>query len=326
MAGLSAAITAASQGLDVIVVRRGLGTTAMSSGGLDFPGSIPRLFGRGSGLPASWTRPDAASDAAGTLREWLASLGASLAGEPGVVMPLMDTAGDIRRTNLALAQHAAGRVDLWPGRVWRDTAGPDGSGGSSGCGGPGAAAPDGKVLFLGVEGYAPYRPEWVARKAVARGLVKRESAAWGSVGVASLRGRDNLAAATIAKVLEEPGAARLFGGAVADAARRAGASHVALPPVLGLEDAPRVYGEVVEAVRNGFPGRSGPRGEAGPVVFELLSPPPSVPGQRVQALLDRLARQAGVRILPGTATGFARTGDAELTVVDHLTVESRGRP
>ncbi|RJQ07396.1 MAG: FAD-binding protein [Bacillota bacterium] len=303
LAGLCAATTAASRGLDVVVVRRGLGTTAMSSGGLDFPESIPRLFGRGPGLPVSWARPDAAS-AAAILRQWLAPLGASLVGEPGAIMPLMDTAGDIRRTNLALAQHAAGRVDAWPGR---------------------AGAPEGKVLFLGVEGYGSYRAEWVARKAIARGLVRPESAAWDAVGVAPLRGRDNLAAARIAKVLEEPGAARLFGGAVAEAARKAGASHVALPPVLGLDDAPRVYGEIVDAVRKGFPGRPSPRGEAGPIVFELLSPPPSVPGQRVQALLDRVARQAGVRILPGTATGFARTGDADLAgVIDCLAVESRG--
>ncbi|HCJ10210.1 MAG TPA: hypothetical protein DHW14_03495, partial [Clostridiales bacterium] len=50
-------------------------------------------------------------------------------------------------------------------------------------------------------------------------------------------------------------------------ARRAGASMVAMPPVLGLERAEEVRAALAAD---------------GTVVFELLSPPPSLPGQRLQ--------------------------------------------
>jgi len=268
LGGLCAAIAAAGRGLRVVVVRRGLGATAMSSGGLDFPDRLPSLFGREDpGI--------APAEAAEILRGWCAAAGAELAGHPGQPLPLLDIAGRVRSTNLTLAQHAAGRVDRWDGR---------------------------RVLFLEVEGYAPFRAEWVKRMVVARGLAVRDRVTAGVVAVPGLEGEANLPAARIARALEEGDTAMRFGLQVAKAARQAGAELVALPPVLGFERAAWVYETVMAAIAGAASG-SGVPGPA-VTVFELLSPPPSLPGQRLQRLLDGVALAAGVEIVPGRVVGF----------------------
>jgi len=292
LAGLCAAIAAAKHGLRVVVVRRGLGTTAMSSGGLDFPADLPRLYGAGVGGPG--VSSAATSEAAGTLGDWLRAAGAELRGRPGEEMLLLDTAGDVRRTNLALVQHAAGSVDRWSGK-------------------------SGKLLLLGVAGYPSFRPEWVRRRVVAAGLLPAERVAAGRVAVLGLRDEGDLPAARLARALEVPDTAKAFASAVGRAAREAGASHVALPPVLGLEKASEVFRLVAAAVASHAPV----------AVFELLSPPPSVPGQRLQDLLDRVAGAAGVEIASGRVTGAAleaAPGPAEGPEnLASVTVESHGR-
>jgi len=297
LAGLCAAIAAAGRGLRVVVVRRGLGATALSSGGLDFPDRLPSLFGQAfSGIaPAEAASGIAPAEAAETLRGWCAAAGAELAGHPGRPLPLLDIAGRVRSTNLALVQHAAGRVDRWDGR---------------------------RVLFLEVEGYAPFHAEWVKRMVVARGLAVRDRVTAGVVAVPGLEGEANLPAARIARALEEGDTATRFGLRVAKAARQAGAELVALPPVLGFERAAWVFETVMAAIAGAASG-SGVPGPA-VTVFELLSPPPSLPGQRLQRLLDGAALAAGVEIVPGRVVGFGTAARAT-TAVTSLEIASHGR-
>jgi glycerol-3-phosphate dehydrogenase subunit B len=277
LAGLCAAIAAAKRGLRVVVVRRGLGTTAMSSGGLDFPADLPRLYGAGVGGPGATSA--ATSAAAGTLGDWFRAAGAELRGRPGEEMLLLDTAGEVRSTNLALVQHATGSVEGWSGQ-------------------------GGKLLLLGVAGYPSFRPEWVRHRVVAAGLLPAERVAAGRVAVLGFKDESDLPAARLARALEVPDTAKSFASAVGRAAREAGAAFVALPPVLGLEKASEVFRLVAETVAAHAPV----------AVFELLSPPPSVPGQRLQDLLDRVAGAAGVAIASGRVTGAgAVTGAAVVT-------------
>jgi len=302
LGGLCAAIAAAGRGLRVVVVRRGLGATAMSSGGLDFPDRLPSLFGQAfSGIaPAEAASGIAPAEAAETLRGWCAAAGAELAGHPGRPLPLLDIAGRVRSTNLALVQHAAGRVDRWDGR---------------------------RVLFLEVEGYAPFHAEWVKLMVVTRGLAVRDRVTAGVVAVPGLEGEANLPAARIARALEEGDTAARFGLRVAKAARQAGAELVALPPVLGFERAAWVYETVMAAIAGAASGSAASRPAAsGPAVtaFELLSPPPSLPGQRLQRLLDGAALAAGVEIVPGRVVGFG-TAEAPPPSVTSLEIASHGR-
>ncbi len=288
LGGLSAAIAAAKAGRKVVVIRRGLGATAMSSGGLDFPLRLPVLHGTTRPAPRDVATPGRAqatldpSEAASLLRDWFAAAGLELVGRPGEDLPLLDVAGHLRRTTLALAPAAAGRVDRWA---------------------------DGKVLFCGVEGYAPYRPEWTAKMAAWLGLLGPERAACDTVPAPGLHGEAGLSSARIARALDRPEGAKAFAASVAKAAKRAGADLVALPPVLGLENSVGVYRELATALAKAMP-------QAGVTAFELLSPPPSVPGQRLQLILDRIAREAGVSTLPGRVVETSGAGALASVAVD----------
>lgn len=283
LGGQCAAISAARRGLEVAVVRKGLGVTAMASGALDFPACLPPLFG-GPGHGDAFAVDEADVDEAfGEFRAWMASAGLVIEGRPGEDLRLMDVAGNVRRSSAAPAGIAAGRLDRWPAR---------GSGG--------------RLLLLGLDGYGPFRPDWVARRVVAHGLLDPDQVATSRIIVPGPVGKEaNLPAARIARTLEQPETARRFAALVAAEAAEAGAAWVALPPVLGggPDDAlrPAVAAAVAEATSAASAGA--------PCVFELLSPPPSVPGQRLQRALDGAARSAGVELLSGSVTGWVADAD-----------------
>jgi len=299
LAGLVAATTAACEGLKVIVIRRGLGTTAMSSGGLDWgegAAAVLTVAGTRQAEPGPELPEIGASEAFTAFRDWLAGSGARLAGEPAIEMPLMDIFGNIRHTNLTFDRFAAGRLDRWPG--------PESGG---------------KVLFLGIEGYSPYRPEWVVRVAVSAGLLRDGQAAAGRVPIPGHGGATGLPAARVARLLDDPETAGRLAALVAAAATGAGAELVALPPVLGLEEAETVYRTIASAA-----GKTR--------VFELLSPLPSVPGRRLLGLLDRVAGASGVEIVPGRVTGAVSSAprvntpeDDRVPRLSSLTAVSGGR-
>lgn len=296
LAGLCAAIAAAERGLKVAVVRRGLGTTAMTSGALDFPARLTALYG-------DLFDPDqtVVDDAYAEFRQWMAEAGVDLEGRPGETLRLMDVSGNIRESNVAPPGIAEGRLDRWPAR---------GSGR--------------RLLLLGISGYAPFRPEWVGRCAVAEGLLDPDQVVTAQVVVpGSVGGEANLPAARIAQALEQPEAAQRFAAVVVAETVKAGASCVALPPVLGLDPAGRVCQTIAAALTE----LSLPEEAGAARAFELLSTPPSVPGQRLQRALDTAARSAGVELVSGAVTGWVAATD-EVSGgrrITGLRVESGGR-
>jgi len=128
----------------------------------------------------------------------------------------------------------------------------------------------------------------------------------------------DIPAARIARALEDPGTARRFADRVAAEAVRAGADLIVMPPVLGLDHTARVHRMVDEALNGPAAGRSTAAASGAKrspdvrrvTLFELIAPPPSLPGQRLQRALDRAVRRAGVEFLPGTVTS-ADTGPAD---------------
>jgi len=304
LAGLVAALAAAEARAEVVLVRRGLGTTAMGSGALDFPAELPALWISG---PSPCPGPESVVEAAEALVRWLGAEGLRLEDRPGAGLSLMDIFGHVRRADLAPASLAAGRVDRWPGA---------GEGGG------------GRLLFVEVEPYGAFRAEWCRRAAVAAGLVRDEQTAVAVVPVPGLEEEGDVPAVRVARALEDPDTGRVFAAAVAGRARRAGATAVALPPVLGLDRSPQVLLALELALTEAWSTDGG----RPPVVFELLSPPPSVPAQRLLRALERRARAAGVRVEPGRVTGPAggpdpvgRTGWARGLPVGAVTVETHGR-
>lgn len=115
---------------------------------------------------------------------------------------------------------------------------------------------------------------------------------------------------TLARAVEAPGGAERLAESIRSAFDATGepADLVLIPPVLGLENAWELHRRFVAAL--GLP--------AG----ELLAPPPSAPGWRLQRALDRALEIAGITIVPATVTRLrtvadrveaAVAGDAELT-------------
>ncbi|MCL6580101.1 MAG: FAD-binding protein [Firmicutes bacterium] len=300
LAGLVAALAAAEAGAEVVLVRRGLGTTAMGSGALDFPAELPALWisepevrtggaAPGGAGPTAGPSPrpgsESVAEAAEALVRWLGAEGLRLEGRPGAGLALMDIFGHVRRADLAPASLAAGRVDRWPG---------PGEGGGGGC-----------LLFVEVEPYGAFRAEWCRRAAVAAGLVRDEQTAVAVVPVPGLEEEGDVPAVRVARALEDPDTGRVFAAAVAGRARRAGATAVALPPVLGLDRSPQVLSTLELALTEAYATHGG----RPPVAFELLSPPPSVPAQRLLRALERRARAVGVRVEPGRVAGPAKGPD-----------------
>jgi len=76
--------------------------------------------------------------------------------------------------------------------------------------------------------------------------------------------------------------------------------------VLGLDEPLRVHRTVAEALHGPKPAAGEARSRT--TVFELISPPPSLPGLRLQRALDRVLARAGVDIITGAVTGAQATG------------------
>ena len=101
----------------------------------------------------------------------------------------------------------------------------------------------------------------------------------------------------VARAVEAPGGAEHLGQAVRASIEAAAepADLVLVPPVLGLDNAWEVHRRFLTAL-----GR--PAGE-------LLAPPPSAPGWRLQRALDRALELAAITVVPGTVTGVQRVAD-----------------
>jgi glycerol-3-phosphate dehydrogenase subunit B len=281
MAGCWAAATAASSGARVTLVRRALGATAVSAGPLDFvpPAEADDPAGWLARLPrtqphhpyvAGGSAPSLADldEEARRLAEALAAAGLSLQVSLDAPMLLAGITGQVRAAGVAPALQAAGDLQRLFGRA---------------------------VAVAGIAGLARFDPG-----AVAAALDERRigmPAPLRAIALALTPELPGLAPevaadlddATCARALEAPGGAEALGAAIAGALRPGSAELVLLPAVLGLDDSADVADRV--ATTAGLP------------VAELLTPPPSAPGWRLQRACERLAAAAGVEIVAATATG-----------------------
>lgn len=111
---------------------------------------------------------------------------------------------------------------------------------------------------------------------------------------------------TYARALDDPAYRRRFAQAVKAVVEPG--ETVGLPAVLGLDDH-GAWAELAELI--------------GAEVFEIPLPPPSVPGMRLNRTLIELAKDAGVRYVPGSrAGGFQASG----SVVESVQLGVAGGP
>ncbi|TMC49752.1 MAG: FAD-dependent oxidoreductase [Chloroflexi bacterium] len=277
LAGCWAATTAARLGADVTVVRRAPGATAVSSGAVDFVppddsenaelwlASLPRHrpehpFAAGGVVAGA---SELRAEAEGLARE-LGAAGLPMRVSWEAPMLLADVHGRVRRTVMAQESVAAGDLRRCAGTT---------------------------VVVATVAGLLHPDPVFVA-------TALRQQPPPGTPGDAQpltlppppalSRGLPGgLDPATVARALERPGAAEALGRSLADAAGRLESSPglALLAPVMGLDEA--------EAVRERLSAA------AGIAVAELLSPPPSAPGWRLQAACERMAAGAGATLVSG---------------------------
>ncbi|TFF96649.1 anaerobic glycerol-3-phosphate dehydrogenase subunit B [Candidatus Thorarchaeota archaeon] len=296
MAGLTAACTAAEAGASITVVRKGHGATADSSGAIDIAGYLPggsTPFGSArEGLQAlvglfpyhpysvlGRVAADAESqfdqvlervtDSVSSLKRWLSGSPAEVMGSLDHNISAVTVLGSTKPTSLL-------QTTMTPPE-WDD---------------------DSTLLFAGFRGHSDFNASLAAKTfmaAQARLGEPPRRIADAQLSLAPFGKPYNVSSIEIARHLDHPGGIDALAEELSGHVERIGATHIALPPVLGLKRPAKnrsLLEELIEAQ-----------------IFELLSFPPSVPGLRLLRSLDAALIGFGGRILEAhEAVGYEKSG------------------
>jgi glycerol-3-phosphate dehydrogenase subunit B len=295
MAGATAALKAASHGANVLLIRKGNGSTAMSSGTIDIAG--PDKF-----LPLdSWADSPRVADRVKEIlrvnplhpysiiaggRKGLEHLCERIAQACSFVIehiPQLQMQGSCER-NLALPT-ILGTVkfssyacrSLYAGNL--------------------TEMRDAHILLVGISGLMLFQPR-ICRQTLARNSSLHSPRAIERVETLETIVPQFMTALPsapfeVARHLDEPRAAEQFARSIANAVP-AGITHIAFPPVLGLDNHSQVF-EILSR-------------ELKQKIFELISPNYSVPGYRLQRALEAALRKQNVRITNGEVIDAKRDG------------------
>lgn len=163
---------------------------------------------------------------------------------------------------------------------------------------------DGVLLLAGITGYPDFNPSIAAKTYLEDRLAS--SGPPRKVGRCLLQitpfGKSyNLSSIEIARHLDHENSIEELANQLKMHVDQLGATHVALPPVLGLKNALENKKELEKLL--------------GVEVFELLGFPPSVPGLRLQLALEGLFRRSGGKMLVGHEAISSFTTDNRLSSV-----------
>jgi len=285
LAGSCAALAAREQGADVLLVARAPGATAVSSGAIDFAASDDDA-----------SIGEAARKLARSVDHPYALLGNGL-------VPAIDDALQLLRRHLSALGLSGARMAA-DRNLWLLT--PLGFAKPAGLAQGGIAAGDLRNLGprearVGIVAFAGSQA--VEARLVASGLTRLLAPASTAVVVApdlySKRGDALRTLPEIARDLDEPARHAALAESLARAAAQARATHLFLP-TLGFDDPAGLRAELERIAQR--------------PIFELLGAPPSVPGLRFQAALERALAKAGVRVVRGIAERGAG-GGADVQIV-----------
>lgn len=287
LAGILAATRAADEKLDVVVIEKGSGASYQSSGVIDVMGCPPGgglvsnpVDGITQTVKCSPTHPysvisgerdvvKAVREAIGYLSRMVSGQEAEIKGDLERNVVLLNTIGSFKITCFYQLPMEGGILEKLDGAT---------------------------LLVVGFDGLPSLNPSFCSSsfKHFASKLnANLEKAVGVRLSSSSLR-RVNLTTIELARAMDEDEFRTELAEKLSSVVSESGASHVALP-TLGLRR-PQENAEVLER-------------EVGVTVFELLSPPPSVPAQRLMNALERRAVEKGVKILRGyKAVGFEREG------------------
>lgn len=298
MAGLAAGSVAEERGLDTIIIQKGEGATAYSSGAIDVIGYLPN-----------------ASDSFSTPEEGLTAIAGLYPLHPyGIVGYGDDVSPDdvvefiVRRVREALSwlkNNLEGTIcpimgtfetNLYPITILGTTK-PTCLIQKTMYSDSLQEREDGVLLFAGINGYADFNPSTAAKTYLEDRIAQGQPPH--KVGTCKLQispfGKTyNQSSIEVAQHLDHEGSLDAVVKQLKKHIQQIGATHVAIPPVLGIRNAVQNKMKLEELLDT--------------EIFELLGFTPSVPGLRLQRSLEKIYRESGGRLLLGhEAKSFART-------------------
>ncbi len=287
LAGLVAGITAAQNGSDTIVTRKGQGATADSSGAVDISGYI-----QGGGTP--FISP----------MEGLIAYSSLLPFHPYTTVGIQDVGAHFNADYLVeTVRHSLN----WLKEILKDTpAEPVGEITTNrtaltviGTWKPTCLIQrtmyserihdeDEVLLFAGIRGMPSFNPSAAAKSMInlvmSSGVGPRK-VAHTLLNVSSICTHPNLSTMEVARMIDRPEILDEFTKVLGEQVQKSNSTVVALPPILGIRNPAKIKAHLER--------------EIGIEVFELLGFPPSVPGFRLQRSLEDALRKAGGRLLVG---------------------------
>jgi glycerol-3-phosphate dehydrogenase subunit B len=272
--GLSAALTAAGQGLRVRVIAKGLGSMHWTAGTLDVLGYAPgapdapvtdpldALAGLPDDHPLARVGKADVTAALDNMRAALADAGLTYAGRAdGHNLLLPSPVGAARPTLLAPSAQLAGALDR----------------------------PE-PMLIVGFQGMRDFYPRLLADNLCRQGFTARAE----QLPLDLITARRDSNTVQLAQAVDAQDVQKRLAAALHRIVRPG--ERIGLPAILGLHQ----HAAALRTIQQG----------AGAPVFEIPTLPPSVPGVRLHRALRGLLEHAGVRVEAGMeSAGFHADGD-----------------
>jgi len=305
MAGFVAGTIASNAGISTVVLRKGQSATAYSSGAIDMIGYLPEvsepfsspeeglttiaglyplhpysIVGYSEDVEPSRVVAEIVERARGTiawLKKYLKDTAASLIGSFDYNVHPITVLGTTKPT--CLVQETMFSDSLQQNE-------------------------DNVLLFVGLSGYPDFNPSAASKTYLEDRISVGEPPRKVGRCVLEIKpfGKSfNLSSIEIARHIDHEESIDDFAAQLKIQVEQLGASHVALPPVLGLRNALMNKKKLEEIL--------------GVQVFELLGFPPSIPGLRLQTSLENIFKREGGKLLVGhEAVGYNRMEDKVTSV------------
>lgn len=290
MAGLVAGTVLAEAGQKSLVIQKGRGATASSSGAVDVIGYLPD-----SVEPVLSPR-----DALKTIASMYPLHPYSVSGfetdmDPEVLQKAV--VENVERAVEWLKSHTEGTISPLTGNLDRNVSAVTTLGTSKPtCLVQETMLPsedmhqeeESVLVFAGIKGYADFNPKAAAKTYLRERIISMtppKKVVHGLLEIAPFGKPYNISAAEVARHLDHQGSVEDLIAQLRPHIEGFGATDVALPPILG--------------VRHATENKSLIEKELGVRVFELLGLPPSVPGLRLQKALEQILIRKGGKLLQG---------------------------
>jgi glycerol-3-phosphate dehydrogenase subunit B len=289
MAGLVAGTIAAESGINTLLLRKGQSATAFSSGAVDIIGYLP-------GATEPFSNPAEGLTAIAGLYP-LHPYGVIGYGDNVAPEEVVDTIiVRVRDAVVWLKNHLEGSIaplvgdftsNMYPITILGTTK-PTCLLQKTMYPGELQEREDSILLFVGITGYPDFNPSVAAKTYLEDRIAMTQpphKVGHCFVQIMPFGKTFNISSIEIARHLDHEGSIEALAEQLRLQVERIGATHVALPPVLGIHNAVNNKQKLEKLI--------------GAEVFELLGFPPSIPGLRLQRALEQLYTKSGGKMLVG---------------------------